>query len=158
MSTVLVSIVSGLEGRVGSNPKVLSIFPNTLDASEETIIQKSLPHGATPDKFYEDTIGSNKILVYTFEIPNEESRNDLASIGLILDKDVIIENLRPIIVQLIEWLKSENFLTYKIIQEHLPKIIDGINNKGIIVIKNQVFNVRCDAELEEKSRLVKGMF
>ncbi len=158
MSTVLVSIMSGLEGRVGSNPKVLSIFPNTLDVSEETIIQKSLPNGATPDKFYEDTIGSNKILVYTFEIPNEETRNDLASIGLVLDKDVIIENLRPIIVQLIDWLRAENFLTYEIIQEHLPKIIDGINNKSIIVIKNQVFNVRCDAELEEKSRKVKGMF
>ena len=42
-----------------------------------------------------------------------------------MDKDVIIENLRPIIVQLIEWLKSENFLTYEIIQEHLPKIIEG---------------------------------
>jgi hypothetical protein len=48
---------------MGSNPKVLSIFPNTLDASEETIIQKSLPHGATLDKFYEDTIGSNKIFI-----------------------------------------------------------------------------------------------
>lgn len=158
MSTILVSIVSGLEGRVGSNPKILSIFPNTLEASEETIIQKSLPHGATPDKFYEDTIGSNKILVYIFEIQNEDSRNDLASIGLVLDKDVIIENLKPIIVQLIEWLKSENYLTYEIIQENLPKIIEGINNKSIIVIKNQVFNVRCDAELEKKSRKVKGMF
>jgi len=158
MSTVLVSIMSGLEGRVGSNPKVLSIFPNTLNVSEETIIQKSLPNGAIPDNFYKDTIGSNQILVYTFEIPNEDSRNDLASIGLVLDKDVIIENLRPIIVQLIDWLKSENFLTYEIIQEHLPKIIEGINNKSIIVIKNQVFNVRCDAELEEKSRLVKGIF
>ena len=158
MSTVLVSIMSGLEGRVGSNPKVLSIFPNTLNVSEETIIQKSLPNGAIPDNFYEDTIGSNQILVYTFEIPNEDSRNDLASIGLVLDKDVIIENLRPIIVQLIDWLKSENFLTYEIIQEHLPKIIEGINNKSIIVIKNQVFNVRCDAKLEERSRLVKGMF
>jgi len=158
MSTVLVSIVSGLEGQVGSNPKVISIYPNTLDVIEEKIIQKSLPQGATPDKFYEDNLVGYKILVYTFEIPNEDSRNDLASIGLVLDKDVIIENLKPIIVQLIEWLKSENFLTYEIIQEHLPKIIDGINNKSIIVIKNQVFNVRCDAELEEKSRKVKGMF
>ena len=97
-------------------------------------------------------------MVYAFEIPNEDGRNDLVSLGLVLDKDVIIENLKPIIVQLIEWLKSENFLTYEIIQENLPKIIDGINNKSVIVIKNQVFNVRCDAELEEKSRLVKGMF
>ena len=158
MSTVLVSIVSGLEGQVGSNPKVLSIYPNTLDVIEEKIIQKSLPQGATPDKFYEDNLVGYKILVYAFEIPNEDGRNDLVSLGLVLDKDVIIENLKPIIVQLIEWLKSENFLTYEIIQENLPKIIDGINNKSIIVIKNQVFNVRCDAELEEKSRKVKGMF
>ena len=63
MSTVLVSIVSNLEGMVGSNPKVLSIYPNTLEASEETIIQKSFPHGATPDKFYEDTKGSNKFFI-----------------------------------------------------------------------------------------------
>ena len=56
MSTVLVSIVSGLEGQVGSNPKVISIYPNTLDIIEEKIIQKSLPQGATPDKFYEDNL------------------------------------------------------------------------------------------------------
>lgn len=158
MSTVLVSIVSGLQGHVDSNPKVLSIYPNTLVASEETIIQKSLPHGAVPDKFYEDNIGSNKILVYTFEIPNAERRNDLASIGLVLDKDVIIENLKPIIMQMMQWLKSNNFLTYEIIQENLPKIIDGINNKSIIVIGNNVFNVSCSVELEERPRKAAGMF
>ena len=158
MSTVLVSIVSGLEGRVGSNPKILSIFPNTLDASEETIIQKSLPQGANPDEFYEDTLGSNKILVYTFEIPNEEGRNDLASIGLVLDDNIIIKNLEPIIKNLIDWLKSNNLLTYEIIQENLPKIIDGINNKSIIVINNTVFNVNCDVELEERPRKAAGMF
>jgi hypothetical protein len=158
LSTVLVSIISSLEGRIASNPKVLSIYPNTLDVMEETIIQKSLPLGATPDEFYESNIGSYKILVYIFEILNVEGRNDLVSIGFILDKNVIAENLRPIIKHMIKWLKSENLLTYEIIQENLPKIIEGINNKSIIVIKNSVFNVSCDAELEEKSRKVKGMF
>ncbi len=157
-STVLVSIISGLEGRVGSNPKVLSIFPNTLDAKEETIIQKSLPHGATPNEFYEDILGSNKILVYTFEIPNAECRNDLASIGFVLDKNIIAENLRPIIIQLIKWLKLNNLLTYEVIQENLPKIIEGINNKSIIVIGNNVFKIGCDVELEERPRKAAGMF
>ena len=158
MSTVLVSIVSGLQGHVGSNPKVLSIYPNTLKSNEETIIQKSLPNGATPDKFYEDNLGSNKILVYTFEIPNAESRNDLASIGLVLDKDVIIENLKPVIKQMIGWLKFNNLLTYEIIQDNLPKIIDGINNKSIIVIGNKIFNIGCSVELEERPRKAAGIF
>ena len=158
MSTILVSIVSGLQGQVGSNPKVLSVYPNTLNANDETIIQKSLPHGATPDKFYEDTLGSNKILVYTFEIPNVECRNDLASIGLVLDKDVIIENLKKVILQMIGWLKFNNLLTYEIIQDNLPKIIDGINNKSIIGINNKVFNVGCNVELEERPRKAAGMF
>ena len=158
MSTILVSIISGLQGHVGSNPEVLSIYPNTLDVMEETLIQKSLPLGATPDEFYESNIGSYKILVYIFEIPNVEGRNDLASIGFILDKNVIAENLRPIITQMIKWLKSENLLTYEIIQENLPKIIEGINNKSIIVIKNSVFNVSCNVELEERPRKAAGMF
>ena len=157
-STVLVSIISGLEGRIGSNPKVLSIFPDTLDSKNETIIQKSLPHGAAPDEFYEDTLGSNKILAYTFEIPNAECRNDLVSIGFVLDKNIIVENLRPIIKHMIRWMKLNNLLTYEVIQENLPKIIDGINNKSIIVIGNNVFNVSCDTELEERPRLTKGIF
>ena len=157
-STILVSIISGLEGRVGSNPKVLSIFPNTLDAKEETIIQKSLPHGATPNEFYEDTLGYSKILVYTFEIHQEDGRNDLCSIGFVLDKNVIAKNLRPIIIKLIVWLKLNNLLTYEVIQENLPKIIDGINNKSIIVIGNDVFNVNCNVELEERPRKAAGMF
>ena len=158
MSTVLVSIVSGLEGRVGSNPKVLSIYPNTLEVSEKTIISKSLPNGATPDKFYEDSIGSSIILVYTFEIPNAEIRNDLVSIGFVLDKDVIIENLKKVITQMIGWLKYNNLLTYEIIQDNLPKIIDGINNKSIIAIGNKVFNIGCSVELEKRPRKAAGMF
>ena len=157
-STVLASIISGLEGRVGSNPKILSIFPNTLDVSEELIIQKSLPLGATPNEIYEDTLGSNKILVYTFEIPNEENRNDLASIGFVFNQNVIIENLKSIIEQLIKWLRSNDLLKYALIQENLPAIIDGINNKSKIVINDMVFDLCCDVDLEERPRLSPGIF
>ena len=140
-STVLVSIISGLEGRVGSNPKIIKIYPDNLDVTEEYILERSLPHGALPDQFFEDKLDSRKILVYTFEI-QKDGRNDLASIGLVLDKDVIIANLQPIIKRLVNRLNSENLLTLEIIQESLPKIIEGLNK----------------LELKEKSRKSRGMF
>ncbi|MHA1718980.1 MAG: hypothetical protein ACTSWX_06970 [Promethearchaeota archaeon] len=157
-STVLASIISGLEGRVGSNPKILSIFPNTLDVSEELIIQKSLPLGATPNEIYEDTLGSNKILVYTFEIPNNENRNDLASIGFVVEQNVIIKNLQSVIAKLIKWLESNDLLNFEIIQENLPNILDGINNKSKIIINDIVFDLCCDVDLEEHPRLSPGIF
>jgi len=161
-STVLVSIISGLEGRVGSNPKIIKIYPDNLDVTEEYILERSLPHGALPDQFFEDKLDSRKILVYTFEI-EKDSRNDLASIGLVLDKDVIIENLQPIIKRLVNRLNSENLLTYEIFQESLPKIIDGLNKESKIKIGNMIFDVKSilneeKLELKEKSRKARGMF
>ncbi len=161
-STVLVSIICGLEGRVGSNPKIIKIYPDNLDATEEYILEKSLPHGALPDQFFEDKLDSRKILVYTFEI-QKDGRNDLASIGLVLDKDVIIENLQPIIKRLVNRLNSENLLTLEIIQESLPKIIEGLNKESKIKICNMIFDVKSilneeKLELKEKSRKARGMF
>ncbi len=161
-STVLVSIICGLEGRVGSNPKIIKIYPDNLDVTEEYILERSLPHGALPDQFFEDKLDSRKILVYTFEI-EKDGRNDLASIGLVLDKDVIIENLQPIIKRLVNRLNSENLLTYEIFQESLPKIIDGLNKESKIKIGNMIFDVKSilneeKLELKEKSRKARGMF
>ncbi|MHA1718982.1 MAG: hypothetical protein ACTSWX_06960 [Promethearchaeota archaeon] len=161
-STVLVSIISGLEGRVGSNPKIIKIYPDNLDATEEFILEKSLPHGALPDQFFQDKLDSRNILVYTFEI-EKDGRNDLASIGLVLDKDVIIENLQPIIKCLINRLNSENLLTYEIFQESLPKIIDGLNKKSKIKIGKMIFDVNSilneeKLELKQKTRKARGMF
>ena len=161
-STVLVSIICGLEGRVGSNPKIITIYPDNLDATEEYILERSLPHGALPDQFFEDKLDSRKILVYTFEI-QKDGRNDLASIGLVLDKDVIIANLQPIIKRLVNRLNSENLLTLEIIQESLPKIIEGLNKESKIKIGNMIFDVKSilneeKIELKEKSRKARGMF
>ena len=161
-STVLVSIICGLEGRVGSNPKIIKIYPDNLDATEEYILERSLPHGALPDQFFEDKLDSRKILVYTFEI-QKDGRNDLASIGLVLDKDVIIANLQPIIKRLVKRLNSENLLTLEIIQENLPKIIEGLNKESKIKIGNIIFDVKSilneeKIELKEKSRKARGMF
>jgi hypothetical protein len=161
-STVLVSIICGLEGRVGSNPKIIKIYPDNLDATEEYILERSLPHGALPDQFFEDKLDSRKILVYTFEI-QKDGRNDLASIGLVLDKDVIIANLQPIIKRLIKRLDSENLLTLEIIQDSLPKIIEGLNKESKIKIGNLIFDVKSilteeKIELKEKSRKTRGMF
>ena len=161
-STVLVSIICGLEGRVGSNPKIIKIYPDNLDATEEYILERSLPHGALPDQFFEDKLDSRKILVYTFEI-QKDGRNDLASIGLVLDKDVIIANLQPIIKRLVKRLNSENLLTLEIIQDSLPKIIEGLNKESKIKIGNMIFDVKSilseeKIELKEKSRKARGMF
>ena len=161
-STVLVSIICGLEGRVGSNPKIIKIYPDNLGVTEEFILERSLPHGALPDQFFEDKLDSRKILVYTFEI-QKDGRNDLASIGLVLDKDVIIANLQPIIKRLVKRLNSENLLTLEIIQESLPKIIEGLNKESKIKIGNMIFDVKSilseeKIELKEKSRKTRGMF
>ena len=80
-----------------------------------------------------------------------------------MDKDVIIANLQPIIKRLVKRLNSENLLTLEIIQESLPKIIDGLNKESKIKIGNMIFDVKSilneeKLELKEKSRKTRGMF
>ena len=162
-STVLVSIISGLEGRVGSNPKIIKIYPDNLDATEEYILERSLPHGALPDQFFEDKLDSRNILMLLPPLKYEDGRNDLCSIGLVLDKDVIIANLQPIIKRLVKRLDEENLLTLEVFQESLPKIIDGLNKESKIKIGGMLFDVKSilteeKIELKEKTRKARGMF
>jgi len=161
-SIVSISMVSGLEGCVGSNPMLLKIYPPTQDYTEEAIIAKALPHGAQPYQFYMDTMDSRKLLIYTFEIA-QEGRNDLGSIGFVVGKDTIIENLQTLIKDLVEDMQANGLLTFAILQEYLPQIIEGLNKQSKIKFGKVKFDVasalkKQNIALQLDSRKVRGMF
>jgi hypothetical protein len=161
-SVVSTLMVSGLEGCVGSNPMLLKIYPPTQDYTEEAIIAKALPHGAQPYQFYMDTMDSRKLLIYTFEI-RQEGRNDLGSIGLVVGKDTIMKNLQTLIKELVNDMQTNGVLTFDILQEYLPQIIDGLNNQCKIKFGKVKFDVasmlkKQNIALQLDSRKVRGMF
>ncbi|MHA1673146.1 MAG: hypothetical protein ACTSYI_05915 [Promethearchaeota archaeon] len=161
-SVVSCSMVSGLEGHTGSNPMVLKVHPPVQDFTEETIISKVLPHGAKPYNFYTDTMDSRKILVYTFEI-HQDGRNDLGSIGFVVGKDTIIDNLKIIIQALVKDMEDNQLLNFTNLQAYLPKIIEGLNKQSKIKIEKMRFDVASvlrnyKIELRHSSRKARGMF
>ena len=128
MSNLLtVSIISSLEGHVGSNPEIIQVYPeSSLKGSRSEILKKSLPTGAVPKTFYENKIHGEKIIVYTFEV-KQFGRNDLASIGFTLDKYALVEDIKKVIIEIIDVLNEKNILTFEVLKTNLPKIMKALN-------------------------------
>jgi hypothetical protein len=162
-----VSIISSLEGHVGSNPEIIQVYPeSSLKGSKSEILKKSLPTGAIPKTFYEDKIHGERIIVYTFEV-NQSGRNDLASIGFTLDKYAIVEDIKKVIIEIIDVLTEKNILTFEILKTNLPKIMESLNKmtKFEITINGEVIETldiqhivkTKKLELKSKERVRRGI-
>jgi len=137
---VEISIISSLEGKRGSNPKVESIFPRNKTFKDD-LLKVSLPFGASPGEFFINEIEKSKIISYIFEIEREGDRNDLASISFSLISTTITKNLKQVIQELINHLKTHNLLNIETFNQNLSKIVEGLNKESKIKIEKMVFDV-----------------
>jgi hypothetical protein len=149
LSAIKTCMLSGLRGHIGSHPELLGIYPQSA-VQQEDLINKSLPFGAKPNEFYVDTYQKDTILVYSFRILQAE-RDDLASIGFLLEKGANIDHLKIVIQIIIQTLEKANLLTFNILQKNLNTIQIGLNTQKAIVIENKAIDI---AEIVRSGKLI----
>lgn len=130
------SMISGLEGKVGSNPRVVRIYPEDIEFTQDELITKSLPEGCKPGDLIVDEIKGRKIFVIVFEIEKATDRNDLASLSFLLEKDVVEKDFEILTSELIDFLKKRDLLYINYLEEQLPAILSGFNETKKIKFKN----------------------
>lgn len=155
------SMLSSLEGRIGSNPKLIRYYPELPNVNTNKLLSKSLPIGAESGHFYEDSLEGEPILTYIFEVENENSRADLISLSFAIDKDTIVDDLKVIIHALILGLQIQKLLSYQIIADYLPQILEGLNNQSKITIGTYTFDLPSiihakHMQLRVQNRKIKG--
>jgi len=153
-------IISTLKGESGSNPTILTCFPNDSGIKHKRIISKTLPSGAKSGDLHEYTYNGQDLIVYVSEFQQETSRNDIITLSLLLNdftsKDTIISILRTIFTQFhFEKIKSIDELT-----EISKKLFHGLNS-GIFNHESYSFDIQgylntTGMSLEKELRKVQG--
>ena len=96
-------IISALKGESGSNPQILTCFPNDSGIKQKRIISKTLPSGARSGDLHEFIYNGQDLIVYVSEFQQETSRNDIITLSLLLNdftsKEAIISILRAIFIE-----------------------------------------------------------
>jgi hypothetical protein len=138
--------ISRLPGHAGSRLEISLSYPENAVMSKDEVLKITLPMGAGIDDYFEETLGGESVLVYTFHIPNEPGvRSDLASIGLVYQKPTNKYMLKDVVGELFRFLHENKLVTVDILKENLPKIVDAINKEMKLTIqagkKKQVFDI-----------------
>ena len=95
MSVVLAINVAQLAGFVGSNPELISTYPDSFlkNITEQDIISNTLPNGIIPGQLLNNKMGDKNFISYCFVIRREGDRDDLTAISVIIDElDVNIDD------------------------------------------------------------------
>lgn len=130
-----------LGGFAGSNPEVIeSVFP-MLDSDASTLLGKALPHGIEPDHFILEKWNNKHVLSYVFTIKasGPATRDDLASIALLLpaDKKINIQDFQVLFKMVIDSFKHElEKLDVSKLKHMIERIHNGINKGEKIAIES----------------------
>nr|MDO8087301.1 hypothetical protein [Candidatus Sigynarchaeum springense] len=133
---VSAAYLSRLPGRPGSRLEVTLGYPENLPVDKDEVLKITLPMGAGIDDYFENRLGGESILVYTFQIPNEPGiRADLASIGLVHAKPTNKYVLKDVVGELFKFLHENQLVSVDFLKEHLPRIVDAINKEKKLTIQ-----------------------
>lgn len=151
-------VLACLEGKIGSNPKIVRIYPS-IRGKIDDLIPIFLPFGARPDMYYEGIYENQRYFTLIYEIEQKESRSDLVSISLVNNKS--LENNKQIIKELISKMKTDNQFSLELLSDNLPMILEGIENESTIKIGNLFFDIQKFLEINnlkstKNVRKVKG--
>ena len=106
-------------------------------------------------EFISSAFGKKKtILSYIFTIKNEDNRDNLVSISIIIAKKDNPDIYKPALKEIIEQLDNNNVLTETILEAYLEVIFKGINQEEQIEIENISINLP-EIFNEIKSKLIK---
>lgn len=132
-------ILSGLDGTINSNPKIYNFFP--LSEKKSDLLEFCLPIGGKPNIFYQNMYSDNIIISYLFAIDNAIDRDSLASLCFIIHNNVILEDFKKIILELVNQLNQSSLLNFEDLSSNLGKIAEGLDNETKIVIEKMKFDV-----------------
>lgn len=135
-------ILTELPGYVNSNPKVVGVFPPTSSFENQELLEKMLPFGSLPDQFFENRVGRERVLVYVFEIERVGDRNDLVSLGFVLDKNAVVDGLKSVIIGFFDCLRENGLLQLDVLVENLAQIFNGFQKESKIKIGKVIFDVQ----------------
>jgi hypothetical protein len=143
---VKAAYISRLPGHAGSHLEVTLGYPEDVPIDKGEVLKITLPMGAGIDDYFEEALGGESVLVYTFQIPNEPGvRADLASIGLVYQKPTNKYMLKDVVGALFKFLQENKLVTINILKENMPKIVDAINSEVKLTIqagkKKQTFDI-----------------
>ncbi len=128
--------ISRLPGHPGSHLEVTLGYPENVPMDKAEILKITLPMGAGIDDYFEEQLGGESALVYTFKIPNEPGiRADLASIGIVHQRPTNKYMLKDVVGELFKFLNENSLVSIDILKENLPKIVDAINNQVKLTIQ-----------------------
>ncbi|MEX2682107.1 MAG: hypothetical protein Q6373_010935 [Candidatus Sigynarchaeota archaeon] len=135
MMPVSAAYLSRLPGHPGSRLEVTLCYPENVPVDKDEVLKITLPMGAGIDDYFENRLGGENILVYTFHIPNElGTRPDLASIGLVHQKPTNKHVLKDVVGELFRFLHENQLVSVDMLKEHLPRIVDAINAEKKLTI------------------------
>ena len=157
-------IVCELKGSENSNPTILDSYP--LDADDQISVKmlpKFLPFGSRAGDYLINRSGRNTILSYIFKIENEDYRDDLLSISIVLEKKDKIEIYKPVLKEIIDKMEKNFILTEDILKENMKPIYKGIYEEKDITIDTltiELSKVYAEARslYETKKPKIKGSF
>ena len=148
MSLVKTIHITRLGGFTQSNPEILASFP--LDAaatlSKDNIIEYSLPEGVKPNTFSLIKIDKNYFLSYIFSISSENQnvREDLASISIVIDQSKIeIEDFKILFEHIVEIIIKQTDLkiTTEYLIQSIENVYEGINNMQKVKIGKLIIDI-----------------
>lgn len=154
----LAIVLACLEGRIGSNPKIVRVYPS-IKGKLDDIIPIFLPYGAKPDMYYEGIYENQRYFTLIYEIAQKDSRSDLVSFSIVNSRNQ--ENNKLIIKELISKLKMENLFSLEVLSDSLPAILEGVQNESTIKFERLIFDIQKFLELNnlkstKNVRKVKG--
>lgn len=152
-------IISALKGESGSNPEIHSCFPNDSGIKRDKIIEHVLPTGSRSGDVYEYTYKDQDLIVFVSEL-QQESRNDIITIGLLLnnhaEKNTVISILKTIFSE----FQVDNIKVINEFADLAKKLFIGLNT-GNFNYNSYSFNIHgyistTGMSLEKELRKVKG--
>ena len=142
MAYVQVPILSTLPGHVGSNPHIVNPEQTDIPTEDAALLKKIFPDGAQPGNFFDIQYQKLKILTYIFEFPQEDARNDLASLSFVTEKKTNVKNLKLVIHEIFQRLEKHNLLTLETIHQNLNNLTESLNKESKFKIGTFVFDIK----------------
>ncbi|MFX1419436.1 MAG: hypothetical protein ACFE9N_10995 [Promethearchaeota archaeon] len=135
------AILAKLGGFIGSNPEIISSFPNIrLLGGERELLKKCFPIGSKVGLFIEDKFNKYLILSYIFKIQQDAERDDLFTLSILLHKHDKIDIYKHVLKELLEMLKANGLLNEAILRNYHRAIYEGINQEIDVYIEDLRIN------------------
>jgi hypothetical protein len=154
-----------LGGYVDSHPEIISSYPRleiTPDQSKELLL-KCLPIGSKVGDFIIDKYNKSNLISYVFKNKEGESRDDLLSFSMSLEKNLNLEIYKTIIIKFFNILEKARLLSELVLKKYEESIFKALNQESDVEIEqitiklSEMFKSAKEEFIKPKPK-IKGSF